>query len=185
MSFLKKIVEWIRSFFWSSELELSIVGLQNAGKTTLMNTLATGKFDKDTIPTIGYNYRTLRKGNVQIKLWDLGGQPRFRESWEKYCRDADCIVYVVDGSDLGSIDIARTQLHQLLSWPSLSGIPLLVLSNKNDLRSFCLDKEELIQHLDLKSIVGRKVCTYSISAKNAVNLDVTMKWLAELPKRQK
>ena len=43
-----------------------------------------------------------------MKLWDLGGQPRFRESWEKYCRDADVIIFVVDAADLGNIDISRT-----------------------------------------------------------------------------
>jgi ADP-ribosylation factor-like protein 8 len=60
------------------------VGLQSAGKTTLVNTLATGKFDEeDTIPTIGFNNRQVKKGKVTMKMWDLGGQPRFRESWEK------------------------------------------------------------------------------------------------------
>ena len=43
-----------------------------------------------------------------MKLWDLGGQPRFRESWEKYCRSADVIIFVVDSADLGNLDIART-----------------------------------------------------------------------------
>jgi len=32
-------------------------------------------------------------------MWDLGGQPRFRESWEKYCRGADGILFVVDSSE--------------------------------------------------------------------------------------
>ena len=59
-----------------------------------------------------------------MKLWDLGGQPRFRESWEKYCRNADAVVFVVDASDFGNLDIARTQLHQLMSWPSLEGFYL-------------------------------------------------------------
>lgn len=34
-----------------------------------------------------------------MKLWDLGGQNRFRESWEKYCRDSDVIIFVVDSFD--------------------------------------------------------------------------------------
>lgn len=68
-----------------------------------------------------------------MKVWDLGGQPRFRDSWEKYCRGVDAIVYVVDAADFGNIDVARTQLHELISWPSLTGIPVLVLANKNDL----------------------------------------------------
>lgn len=46
-----------------------------------------------------------------MKVWDLGGQPRFRDSWEKYCWGVDAIVYVVDSAEFGNIDVARTQLH--------------------------------------------------------------------------
>jgi len=51
----KRMMDWLKSLFWNKELEISIIGLQNAGKSTLVNTLATGKFDEDTIPTIGFN----------------------------------------------------------------------------------------------------------------------------------
>lgn len=54
--------------------------------------------------------RNIKKGGVQIKLWDLGGQARFRESWEKYCRGADGIVFVLDSSDKNLVDEANTQL---------------------------------------------------------------------------
>ncbi len=111
MGWFAKLMEWFKKLFWSKEMELSVVGLQNAGKTTLINVLATGDYDSDTIPTIGFNLRSIEKGRVQMKVWDLGGQPRFRDSWEKYCRGVDAIVYVVDAADFGNIDVARTQLH--------------------------------------------------------------------------
>jgi len=182
--FLKKFFEWIKSLFFSRQLELSIVGLQNAGKSTLVNTIATGKFEEDTIPTIGFNHRVIKKGKVEFKLWDLGGQPRFRESWEKYCRNSDCMIFVVDASDIGLLDQVKTQLFQLLSWPSLEGIPLLILGNKNDLKG-ALDEKELIAKLDLKIIKDRAVACYSISAKNNINIDVMLKWLNDVPKRKK
>jgi GTPase SAR1 family protein len=69
---VKNIFSWLRSLFFNKELELSVVGLQNAGKTTFVNVLANYKFDEDTIPTIGFNFRTIKKGKVQFKLWDLG-----------------------------------------------------------------------------------------------------------------
>ena len=49
---LKKLLDWVKGLFWSKELELSIVGLQNAGKTTLVNTISSGKFEDDSIPTL-------------------------------------------------------------------------------------------------------------------------------------
>ena len=39
----------------------------------------------------------------------------------------------MDASDKENIDIAKTNLEQLLSWESVDEIPLLVLGNKNDI----------------------------------------------------
>jgi GTPase SAR1 family protein len=55
-------------------MELSLIGLQNAGKTSLVNVIATGAFHEDMLPTVGFNMRKVTRGNVVIKLWDLGGQ---------------------------------------------------------------------------------------------------------------
>ena len=63
-----------RSLFFKKEMELSLIGLQNAGKTSLVNTIATNAFHEDMIPTVGFNMRKVTKGAVTIKLWDLGGQ---------------------------------------------------------------------------------------------------------------
>jgi ADP-ribosylation factor-like protein 8 len=74
MSWLfKKLVSWVKSKLWQREIEISIVGLQNAGKSTLTGTLAHGEFDEDTIPTIGFNFKRMKKGKVQLNVWDLGG----------------------------------------------------------------------------------------------------------------
>jgi len=72
LGFFDKILDWIKSLFFNKELELAILGIQNAGKTTLVNVMANNKFDEDTIPTIGFNFRKLKKGKVEFKLWDLG-----------------------------------------------------------------------------------------------------------------
>lgn len=34
------VLEWFRSLFWKQEMELTLVGLQNSGKTTLVNVIA-------------------------------------------------------------------------------------------------------------------------------------------------
>lgn len=178
-SWWDKLLDWIRSLFFNKELELTILGLQNAGKSTFVNVLATGKFDEDQIPTIGFNFRKLKKGKVEFKMWDLGGQPRFRDSWEKYCRTSSAIVFVVDASDFGNLDVAKIQLHQLLQWPSVEGVPLLVLGNKNDITG-ALDEQGIINAMDLGSIKDRVVACYSISCKNLNNIDNVLKWLSDV-----
>eukprot|EP00002_Diphylleia_rotans_P002233 TRINITY_DN113_c0_g1_i1.p1 TRINITY_DN113_c0_g1~~TRINITY_DN113_c0_g1_i1.p1 ORF type:complete len:187 (+),score=52.69 TRINITY_DN113_c0_g1_i1:76-636(+) len=181
-SFFDSVLDWFRSLFWKQEMELTLVGLQNSGKTTLVNVIASGQFHEDMIPTVGFNMRKVTKGNVTIKLWDIGGQPRFRSMWERYCRGVNSIVYVLDSADREKVEQSKKELHELLEKPAVTGIPLLVLGNKNDLPG-ALTVDELIEQMDLKAIAGREVCCYSISAKNQVNIDITMDWLIKHSKR--
>ncbi|GLU10655.1 hypothetical protein SLE2022_274410 [Rubroshorea leprosula] len=176
MGLWDSLLNWLRSLFFKQEMELSLVGLQNAGKTSLVNAIATGGYSEDMIPTVGFNMRKVVKGNVTIKLWDLGGQRRFRTMWERYCRGVSAIVYVIDAADRDSVPISRSELHDLLTKPSLSGIPLLVLGNKID-KSEALSKQALVDQLDLKSITDREVCCYVISCKDSINIDSVIDWL--------
>lgn len=132
--------------------------------------------------TIGFNMRKVTKGNVVMKLWDIGGQPRFRSMWERYCRGVNAIVFVVDSADVSKMDAAKTELHNLITKPQLVGIPLLVLGNKNDLNG-ALSVEQVIDKMDLKSIANREVSCYSISAKNQTNIDITLQWLIKHAKK--
>ncbi|KAK9850799.1 hypothetical protein WJX84_010470 [Apatococcus fuscideae] len=172
------LLDWLRSLFFKKEMELSLVGLQNAGKTSLVTVLSTGAFHEDMIPTVGFNMRKVTKGAVTIKLWDLGGQPRFRSMWERYCRGVQAIVFVADAADHDNMDAARQELHDLLQKPSLAGIPLLVLGNKSDLPG-ALSTNDLIDRLELKALRDREVCVYVISCKSQHNVNITLEWLTK------
>lgn len=175
-SWWQRFIDWLHSLFFKKEMELSLIGLQNAGKTSLVSVIATGAFHEDMIPTVGFNMRKVTKGSVTIKLWDLGGQPRFRSMWERYCRGVQAIVFVVDSADQDTLEVAKMELQELLEKPSLSGIPLLVLGNKNDLPG-ALGSSELKERLDLQSYKNREVAVYSISCKNQTNIHITLEWL--------
>jgi ADP-ribosylation factor-like protein 8 len=66
-----------------------------------------------------------------------------------------------------------------LSFTSLEGVPLLVLGNKNDVEG-AMGEQRLIEAMGLRALKDRMVGCYSISAKNIVNIDVTLKWLNNL-----
>jgi len=176
LQLLRNLLAWLQSLFWKEEMELTLVGLQHAGKTTFVNLIASGKFNEDMIPTVGFNMRKITKGRVTIKLWDIGGQPRFRSMWERYCRGVNAIVYMVDSADSQKIEASRTELKNLLERPQLAGIPVLVLGNKRDLPG-ALGESELIQMMGLNSVQDREICCYSISCKEKDNIDITLKWL--------
>jgi len=183
MGMINKLLEWFKSLFWKEEMELTLVGLQHAGKTTFVNVIASGNFNEDMIPTVGFNMRKISKGNVTIKLWDIGGQPRFRSMWERYCRGVNAIVYMVDAADSEKIEASRNELHNLLEKPQLAGIPVLVLGNKRDLPE-ALDENGLIEKMNLNAIQDREICCYSISCKEKDNIDITLQWLISHSKGQ-
>ncbi|XP_019085291.1 PREDICTED: ADP-ribosylation factor-like protein 8A [Camelina sativa] len=156
-------------------MELSLVGLQDAGKTSIVNVLATGGYSEDMIPTVGFNMRKVTKESVTIRLWDLGGQPRFRSMWERYCRQVSAIAYVVDAADLDNLSVSKSELHDLLSNASLKGIPLLVIGNKTD-KPGALSKEALTEEMGLSSLTDREVCCFMISCKNPTTIDQITDW---------
>ncbi|KAE8616002.1 hypothetical protein XENTR_v10008687 [Xenopus tropicalis] len=146
LALINKLLDWFKSLFWKEEMELTLVGLQYSGKTTFVNVIASGQFTEDMIPTVGFNMRKVTKGNVTIKVWDIGGQPRFRSMWERYCRGVNAVVYMVDAADLDKVEASKYELHNLLDKPQLHGIPVLVLGNKRDLPN-ALDEKQLIEKL--------------------------------------
>ncbi|VDK59114.1 unnamed protein product [Anisakis simplex] len=199
LAMINRVLDWIRSLFWKEEMELTLVGLQNSGKTTFVNVIASGQFTEDMIPTVGFNMRKITKGNVTIKLWDIGGQPRFRSMWERYCRGVNAIVFMVDAADEEKLEASRNELGQLLDKPQLDGIPVLVLANKKDLPG-ALDERQLIERMNLSAIQNREICCYSISCKEKDNIavnelgmimccvnhsDITLQWLIQHSKSPK
>lgn len=101
--------------------------------------------------------RKVTKGSVTIKLWDVGGQPRFQSMWERYCRGVQAIVYVVDAADHDTIEQTTKLLHELMQRPSVQGVPLLVLGNKNDL-PLALGLEDLKLRLRLDVRTSWSAC---------------------------
>jgi ADP-ribosylation factor-like protein 8 len=80
--------------------------------------------------------------------------------------------------------VAKLQLHQLLAHPTLDGLPLVVLGNKND-KEGALSEKDLVAQLDLNIIKDRVVAIYSISCKNMVNIDKVMKMLSDFKPKKK
>uniref|UniRef100_A0A2N9HZT5 Uncharacterized protein n=1 Tax=Fagus sylvatica TaxID=28930 RepID=A0A2N9HZT5_FAGSY len=167
-------------------MELSLVGLQNAGKTSLVNAVAcfyvcqTGGYTEDMIPTVGrIQHAESYKGecnNQALGPWRAKEVPN----------NVGALLprYVVDAADRDSVPISRSELHDLLMKPSLNGIPLLILGNKID-KSEALTKQALVDQLGLESIKDREVCCYMISCKDSINIDVVIDWLIKHSKTAK
>ena len=89
---------------------------------------------------------------------------------------------MVDAADPNKFGTAKRELHTILTSPSLNGIPLLCLFNKNDLSS-ARKADEIVQALELKKLKGREIAYYEISCKELMNIDVTLEWLIKHSKK--
>lgn len=66
------VFEKMLNTFFTKKLEVVLVGLENSGKTTLLQVLSKDT-PVETAPTIGLNVKMVKRGGVQMKCWDLGG----------------------------------------------------------------------------------------------------------------
>ena len=96
-------------------MEFVIVGLENAGKTTLSRRIGFKK-PSDEGPTKGVDIQTFKRNNVRMKIWDLAGQIQYRSEWANYAIGCDAIIFVVDASnrDRDVINKSKLELHRLL-----------------------------------------------------------------------
>lgn len=161
--------------FYSKNLEVVLVGLENSGKTTLLNVMAMGTA-VETVPTIGLNVKMVKKGGVNMKCWDIGGQKQYRSEWGRYTRGCSCIIFVVDAHARDQIPQARKELHRLLEDRELATTPLLVCANKIDLTPH-ISEHELIRELNLDYIMDNPWLVVPISALREINVNSVVEWL--------
>ena len=92
--------------FGDKEARILVLGLDNAGKTTILYRLQVGTV-VSTIPTIGFNVETVTYKNIKFQVWDLGGQSSIRPYWRCYYPNTQAIVYVVDSSDVERVGTSK------------------------------------------------------------------------------
>merc|ERR1712178_245364 len=118
--------------FGPKEVRILILGLDNAGKTTILYKLKGEEEVKQTVPTVGFNVETVAFKNIKLQVWDLGGQTSIRPYWRCYYVDTSGIIYVVDSSDKDRLGIAKEALLGMLNEEELKGVPICIMANKQD-----------------------------------------------------
>jgi ADP-ribosylation factor-like protein 8 len=146
-----------------------------SGKTTLLSVLAHGQA-VETVPTIGLNVKVFKKGKVNMKCWDIGGQEQYRSEWSRYTKGCDVVLYVVDAAAPQKLPTAKKELHKLLDDGSIGATPLLVLANKIDLPEH-VGESELIEKLQLNYVLETPWMVLPISALQCTNMDQVVEWL--------
>merc|ERR1712000_530538 len=170
--------------FMKKSMRILMVGLDAAGKTTILYKLKLGEV-VTTIPTIGFNVETVEYKNISFTVWDVGGQDKIRPLWRHYYQGTQGLIFVVDSNDRDRVEDAREELNKMLNEDEMRDAVLLVYANKQDLPN-AMPAAEVTDKLGLHNMRNRQWFIQSACATTGDGLYEGLDWLSNtLSKRKK
>jgi len=165
------------------ETKTIMVGLDNAGKTTILYKLKLGQ-EIETIPTIGFNVESVRINNVTLTIWDLCGQEKIRPIWRHFFEGSVAVVFVIDSVDTARFDEAKNELHKLFIEEFLKDSSFLILANKQDMEN-AIPVTELQKLLELDKVKQSWFIQGCSATKgNGLDLQEGFEWLADISNKK-
>ncbi|KAM0007761.1 putative small GTP-binding protein [Helianthus debilis subsp. tardiflorus] len=168
------------SFMLKKEVLIVMVGLDNAGKTTILYKLKLGKI-VTTIPTVGFEVETLEYKNISFHVWDVGACTMYRPPFVKTpgIQNTQGLIFVVDSTDRERVVDAKDQLHWIiLKEDVFKDTMLLVFANKQD-RPGAMSAAEITDKLDLHALGLQHWHVQSASATSGEGLYEGLDWLSD------
>ena len=163
------------------EANIICLGLDNSGKTTIINKLKPEKAQTtDIVPTVGFTVEKVLANGLNFTIFDMSGQGRYRNLWEHYFQDAQAIIFVIDSSDNLRIVVAKEEFDLLIQHAMIKSkrIPVLFFANKMDVRN-ALTPVQISNLLKLDELRDKP---WHICASNALTgegLQEGVEWLTD------
>ncbi len=163
-------------------IKVSWLGLDRAGKTTLIKRIIHGDFDENTnIRTMGMNVEEIStKDNIRMICWDLGGQETFRDAlWHQYLKGSMGVIYVIDAADRERFPLAKKELwYHVIENPMVKKIPILILANKQDLDDVA-SPGEVARAMGLHMVMNHSYAIFPTSAASGFNVSEALEWVRQ------
>lgn len=145
---------FIKSLFIRKKLNLLMLGLDSAGKTTILYKLKIGEAII-TCPTVGTNIETIRYKKLNLVVIDISGAERMRRFWKLHYKNTSGIIFVIDAEDRRSLQISKEELSNLFACKELQNVPALIFANKQDLPN-AMNAYEIVEKLELFKVRDRQ-----------------------------
>uniref|UniRef100_UPI00398E5D64 ADP-ribosylation factor-like protein 9 n=1 Tax=Pristiophorus japonicus TaxID=55135 RepID=UPI00398E5D64 len=111
--------------------QILVVGLDGAGKTSVLHNLSNNTVKRSDGPTMMFNCVCVKTEEAELEFLEIGGGESLRHFWSCHLPRSRALVYVVDSADHSRMPLAKKELHQLVQGDAT--IPVVVLANKQDL----------------------------------------------------
>jgi len=166
------------------EVRILLLGLDNAGKTTILKSLA----EEDVthiMPTQGFNIKSVVSKGFKLNVWDIGGQKKIRPYWRNYFENTDVLIYVIDSADKKRFEETGEELSELLEEDKLAHVPVLIFANKQDLFKSA-EPSQIADDLQLSLIRDRVWQIQACSALTKEGVKEGLEWVFHnlLPKKK-
>jgi len=165
------------SLFGPSKYKICMIGLDNAGKTSILFRMHLGAV-VDTHPTIGSNVETVEHKDAEFQVWDLGGQHAIRQVWSAYFVSSHAVVLVVDGADRARMPLVKTELARVLAMEILSNAVILCFANKQDLPG-AAKAREVAAAIGLDEVKSHSWHVQESSVVEGTGISEGLSWLAK------
>ncbi|XP_051993401.1 ADP-ribosylation factor-like protein 6 isoform X2 [Xyrauchen texanus] len=177
MGLFDKLAGWLG--LKKKEVNVLCLGLDNSGKTTIINQLKPSNAQaQDIVPTIGFSIEKFKTSSLSFTVFDMSGQGRYRNLWEHYYKEGQAIIFVIDSGDKLRMVVAKEELDTLLNHPDIKHrrIPILFFANKMDLRD-ALSAVKVSQLLSLENIKDKPWHICASDAVKGEGLQEGVDWL--------
>ncbi|KAJ9458663.1 ADP-ribosylation factor-like protein 6 [Diplonema papillatum] len=161
--------------------DLICCGLDNSGKTTIINQLKPTKTRTEHLePTVGYSVEQFSKGKVNFTVFDMGGAKQFRSLWTHYYQNVQGVIFVIDTSDKIRMVIVKDELKMLIEHKDLAGVPILFFANKIDIAG-SLSPQDCVEQLGLMELLhDRTFQIFPSDARRGIGLQEGIEWLSSI-----
>ena len=179
MGFMSKLTAWLG--MQKKDAKVIVVGLDNSGKTTVLNWLKPEAEQRhDIVPTIGFTVEQFKVKSLRFSAFDMSGQGRYRNLWEAYYKESNGIIFVLDSSDKLRMAVARDELDLVLEHEHIKPrrLPILFFANKMDKRD-ALSSVKCSVMLGLEDIRDKPWYICASNALNGEGIQEGLTWFAD------
>ena len=181
---------WLTRLTWllggkDIEAKIVIIGLPNAGKSTLMRQLKPHEIQmthlSPTLPGICRPAEKFTFRALTFIAFDLTDQHGFGNPWEDYYKGCDGIIFMLDSTDRLNMPVVESQIMKLLEHPYVKGtqVPLMLLTNKMDQGADSIPNFQLMEMLSIQQLsIKRPWATYATACLTGEGLNEALDWLA-------
>jgi len=159
--------------------KILFIGLDGAGKTSLLTFLKEGPNQIMPQPSIGFETKDVTYKRVKMSIFDVAGGPKVRDLWKHYYGDVDAVVWVVDSADQGRFQESRQAFSNALKDANMKrDCPILVVANKADIEG-SKNEDDVKKALDLENLLKNRIWAINkVNSKGGEGISDSFTWLS-------